>query len=48
MTQPVLSIGIPVYNGGAFLNELLLNLKRQTFEDFEIIICDNASTDGTR
>jgi glycosyltransferase involved in cell wall biosynthesis len=47
-TRPVLSIGIPVYNGGEFLDELLTNLQGQTFEDFEIIICDNASTDGTR
>jgi glycosyltransferase involved in cell wall biosynthesis len=46
-TQPRLSIGIPVYNGENFLGELLTSLRDQTFNDFEIVICDNASTDGT-
>jgi glycosyltransferase involved in cell wall biosynthesis len=45
--QPRLSIGIPVYNGERFLEELLINLLNQTFKDFEIVICDNASTDRT-
>jgi glycosyltransferase involved in cell wall biosynthesis len=45
---PKLSIGIPVYNGERFLDELLVNLRHQTFQDFEIVICDNASTDRTR
>jgi glycosyltransferase involved in cell wall biosynthesis len=47
-TQPRLSIGIPVYNGERFLGELLINLLHQTFQDFEIVICDNASTDCTQ
>jgi glycosyltransferase involved in cell wall biosynthesis len=47
-TQPKLSIGIPVYNGERFLEELLINLFHQTFQAFEIVICDNASTDATR
>ena len=41
------SIGVPVYNGAAFLEETLDSLLAQTFEDFEIIISDNASTDST-
>ncbi len=45
--MPRLSIGIPVFNGGKFLPELLDGLLAQTFDDFEIIICDNASTDLT-
>jgi glycosyltransferase involved in cell wall biosynthesis len=45
--NPRLSIGIPVYNGENFLRELLTNLREQTFNDFEIVICDNASTDRT-
>lgn len=45
--DPVLSIGLPVFNGERFLEETLRSILRQTFEDFELIICDNASTDKT-
>lgn len=44
---PRLAFGIPVYNGEAFLDELLNGLRNQTFSDFEIVISDNASTDRT-
>jgi glycosyltransferase involved in cell wall biosynthesis len=44
---PRLSIGLPVYNGEDFLAESLEALLGQTYEDFELIISDNASTDGT-
>ncbi|MGW5700236.1 glycosyltransferase family 2 protein [Amycolatopsis japonica] len=48
MTQvPRLSIGLPVYNGEEFLSESLDALLGQSHEDFELIISDNASTDGT-
>jgi glycosyltransferase involved in cell wall biosynthesis len=42
-----LSIGLPVYNGEKYLAESLEALLGQTYEDFELIISDNASTDGT-
>jgi glycosyltransferase involved in cell wall biosynthesis len=45
--MPRLSIGIPVFNGQEFLPELLDSLLAQSFRDFEILICDNASTDRT-
>src|SRR5919106_778416 len=41
------SIGVPVYNGETYLAETLDSLLAQSFEDFEIIISDNASTDRT-
>jgi glycosyltransferase involved in cell wall biosynthesis len=41
------SIGVAVYNGEAFLEETLDSLLAQTFGNFELIISDNASTDGT-
>ena len=44
---PRLSIGLPVYNGENYLAESLEALLGQTYEDFELIISDNASTDGT-
>lgn len=44
---PRLSIGLPVYNGENYLAESLEALLGQTYEDFELIISDNASVDGT-
>ncbi len=44
---PRVSIGLPVYNGEQFLAEAIDTLLAQTFSDFELIISDNASTDGT-
>jgi glycosyltransferase involved in cell wall biosynthesis len=44
---PQVSIGMPVYNGESFIREALDSLLAQTFTDFELIISDNASTDGT-
>lgn len=45
--RPTISIGLPVYNGENFLEHALRSLQAQTFEDFEVVISDNASTDGT-
>ncbi len=45
--MPKISIGLPVYNGERFIEEALRSLAAQTFRDFELIICDNASTDRT-
>jgi glycosyltransferase involved in cell wall biosynthesis len=44
---PRLSIGLPVYNGEQYLAQSLDALLSQSYEDFELIISDNASTDGT-
>jgi glycosyltransferase involved in cell wall biosynthesis len=46
MTSRV-SIGLPVYNGERYLAEALDSILAQDFGDFELIISDNASTDGT-
>jgi glycosyltransferase involved in cell wall biosynthesis len=48
VASPILSIGLPVYNGEDYLGLALDSLLAQTFNDFELIISDNASTDGTR
>lgn len=45
--RPLLSIGLMVYNGEEHLVEQLESLLNQTFDDFEMIIGDNASTDRT-
>jgi glycosyltransferase involved in cell wall biosynthesis len=44
---PVVSVGMPVYNGESFLEVAISSVLAQTFEDFELVICDNASTDRT-
>jgi glycosyltransferase involved in cell wall biosynthesis len=45
--SPPLTIGLPVYNGQNYVSESLDSLLAQTYSDFELIISDNASTDGT-
>jgi glycosyltransferase involved in cell wall biosynthesis len=44
---PRLSVGLPVYNGERYLAGSLDSLLGQTYENFELIISDNASQDGT-
>jgi glycosyltransferase involved in cell wall biosynthesis len=44
---PVVTVGLPVYNGGEYLEEALEGLLAQTYPDFELIVSDNASTDRT-
>jgi glycosyltransferase involved in cell wall biosynthesis len=45
--RPLISVGLPVYNGERFLAVLLESVLAQSYENFELIISDNASTDGT-
>jgi GT2 family glycosyltransferase len=44
---PLVSIGLPVYNGERSIGKAIATFLAQSFEDFELIISDNASTDGT-
>ncbi|XIA67969.1 glycosyltransferase family 2 protein [Bradyrhizobium sp. TZ2] len=45
--SPRLSIGMPIYNAERYLAEIFDCFLTQTFQDFEIIVSDNASTDRT-
>lgn len=45
--QPLLSVIIPNWNGKEFLTECIDSLKGQTFHEFETILVDNGSTDGS-
>jgi len=46
--KPLVSIGMPVYNGGNFIRSALESLLAQDYENFELIISDNHSTDSTQ
>jgi GT2 family glycosyltransferase len=45
--KPLVSVVIPNLNGKAFLGDCLRSLERQAFKDFEVILVDNGSTDGS-
>ena len=45
--SPQISVGMPVYNGELYLEEAICCILNQTYDDFEFIISDNASTDRT-
>lgn len=44
---PQVSIGLPVYNGQNFVAKAIRSILKQDFDDFELVIADNASTDRT-
>ena len=45
--EPLFSVIIPAYNANAFISEALDSVAKQTFTDYEIILVDDGSTDGT-
>ena len=45
--MPKVSIVIPTYNAGKYLIETLDSIFRQSFDDFEIVLIDDCSTDDT-
>lgn len=45
--EPLVTIGVPVYNGEHYLAQCLESLLAQTYRNFTLLISDNASTDGT-
>lgn len=47
MENPLLSVVMPVYNGLPFLDESISSILNQTWSNFEFVILDDASTDGS-
>lgn len=44
---PLVSIGVPTWNYAAYVGEAVGSALAQTYENIEVIVCDNASTDDT-
>lgn len=47
LDQKLISIGIPVYNGKKFITHAVDSIIKQNYDNYEIIISDNLSDDGT-
>ena len=47
MTSPAISIIIPTLNSGRILKRCLDSIKKQSFQDYEILVVDGGSTDNT-
>ncbi|MEY5043545.1 MAG: hypothetical protein RJA19_772 [Bacteroidota bacterium] len=45
--NPLISVILPVHNGEAFLSEAIQSVLGQTFTDFELIVINDGSTDGS-
>lgn len=46
--HPLVSIIIPNYNHARFLDERMQSVLGQTYQNFEVIILDDRSTDNSR
>ena len=46
-TIPAVSIIIPMYNVEKYIGECLDSIFAQTFQDFEVIVVDDCSTDNS-
>ena len=47
MSSPQVTVVLPVYNGGATLAVALRSVLAQTFEDYELLVLDDGSTDNS-
>lgn len=47
MTPPLVSITLATHNAGAYLEAQMASLRAQTYSNIEIVVADDASTDGT-
>ena len=46
--MPAVSIIVPMYNVEKYVGEFLESILAQTFQDFEVIVVDDCSTDNSR
>jgi glycosyltransferase involved in cell wall biosynthesis len=48
MSAPSITVVLPVYNGGAFLGKAIESILNQTYRDFEFILINDGSKDGSK
>lgn len=48
LNKPILSVILPAYNAEKYIKEAIDSILNQTFADFELLICDDCSTDYSR
>lgn len=46
-SQPLVSVVIPTYNGAEWVRQAIQSALSQTYVKIEVVVCDDASTDGT-
>ena len=47
MRQPSISVIVPVFNTAKYLDECITSILTQTYSDFELLLVDDGSTDGS-
>lgn len=47
MTDPAVSVCVPAFNAGKYIEATVTSVLAQTFEDFELVVVDNCSDDKT-